>query len=141
VFDVQPSPSGSRRPIEPAELPDLRRLGERIREARTAAGLSIAECARRARISGPHLSRLERGDRRTRRSTLERLATALWMTEPYGTQQPAILAGLHDAAGVALAPESSFQKRVERRWRRRVRGGRYVARIPAGYCPGCARPL
>jgi len=127
--------------LSPTEQPDLRRLGEEIRKARIAAGLSIAECARRARISAPYLWRLEHGERRTRGSTLRRLATALWTADPYDTQRPAILAELLDAAGIALAPESRFQRRVEQRRRQRIRKARYVARIPAGYCPGCARPL
>jgi len=141
VFEAQPSPSGSRRPIEPVEVPHFQRLGETLRRERERVGLSIAECARRACISGPYLSRLERGHRRTRRTTIERIATAFWMADLYGTQRPVILAKLLEAAGIALAPESCFQERVEQRRGRRVRRARYVARIPAGYCPGCARPL
>ena len=141
MFDAQLSPCESRRPIEAAELPSLQRLAETVRRERKRVGLSIAECARRAQLSGPYLSRLERGQRRPCRSTLERIATALWMMDIYGRQRPVLLADLLDAAGMALAPESRYRERVEQRRRRRVQRGRYALQVPAGYCPGCARPL
>jgi len=55
------------------------KLGPLIREARTGAGLSLAELGRRVRCSSGYLCRIEQGDRSRRPSThlLVRLASAL----------------------------------------------------------------
>jgi transcriptional regulator with XRE-family HTH domain len=52
--------------------------GAAIRTRRKELGLSLAECAARARISRPYLSQLENGDRRDMRPpTYKRLNSAL----------------------------------------------------------------
>lgn len=108
----------SRRPVEPVEVPHLEALGRRLREARAATGLTQAAIGSAAELSRNHLSSLERGVRRTRASTLERLASAL-------TEDGEAAAGLYRElvalAGPALAPESDYADRVERRRRRRSR--------------------
>lgn len=100
-----------RRPITDAEVPYLGRLGSTIRGLRDEAGTSRPDVARRAEISVSTLERIEAGFRRTRRSTLERLVRAL--------DKPEALADLIDCAGPALAPESRYRDRVDRRRRRR----------------------
>lgn len=108
----------SRRPVESVEVPYLEALGRRIRDARTAAGMTQAAAGLAAELSRNHLSSLERGVRRTRASTLERLASAL-------TEDGEAAAELHRElvvlAGPALAPESAYADRVARRRRRRYR--------------------
>jgi len=54
-----------------------RRVGEKIRQFRTAKGLSIEELAQRAGMQRPNLSRLEHGKHRPSLVTIERLAEAL----------------------------------------------------------------
>ena len=137
---VEQGASGTRRPIEPAELPDLWRLGEEIRKARTSTGLSVAECARRAQISGPYLWRLEHGQRRPRRGTLRRLAEAIASGRPCGSAAE-LPERFVAAAADRLATESAHRERLERRRMRRLRRGRYAIRTMHGYCPHCRRPL
>lgn len=116
-----------RHPIEPLERPWLDDLGTLLRSARTAAGLSQASLAARACLSERSVRRLENGQRRTRASTLTRLAFAI-----AGPGDPAPSADLLqmflDSAGPALAPESEFSDRVDARRRRRNarRGTRWI---------------
>jgi transcriptional regulator with XRE-family HTH domain len=130
------------------EVPYLEAMGTRLRELRQAAGLSQRELADLAQLRQPALSRVERGLRRTRRSTLLRLAGALAPRLP-GASVPAPAAGLvlyrsdadraaHEAhlarapvvdlareleglGGPAVAGESAYLARVEARRTRRVR--------------------
>jgi transcriptional regulator with XRE-family HTH domain len=55
------------------------KLGTLIREARERAGLTLADLAKRCRISSSYLCRIEQGARERRPSTklLERIAVAL----------------------------------------------------------------
>lgn len=119
---------GARRPIRTEEAPHLERLGDRLRELRRKAGFRQAELARRAELSPWMLRALERGARRTHRSTLERVAQAL----ASAPQPPAPASDLADdlmaLAGQALAPESPYRARVERRRARRRQQGRYLPR-------------
>lgn len=108
----------SRRPIEPDEIPHLEALGRRLLELREGAGLSRAALAFVSELSNSHLGSLERATRRTRASTLERIASAL--TED-GEEGEALRAELVSLAGPALAPESEYAERVESRRRRRHR--------------------
>lgn len=103
-----------RRPIVPGEVPHLEALGWSVRHRREAAGLSRSTVAALAEMRCSSLSRIEAGACRTRRSTLERLAAALDVPDPAGLVEEWV--GL---AGPALAPESQFRERVERRRRRR----------------------
>lgn len=109
--------AASRRPIAPAEVPHLEALGAHLSERRRAAGLSRAALARAAGLSPPTVGRLEVGTRRTRATALARLARALAGPE----EAPALAAELVALAGPALAPESGFAERVERRRERRAR--------------------
>lgn len=109
--------AAARRPIGPAEVPHLEALGRRLSELRRAAGLSRAALARAAELSSPTVGRLEAGTRRTRASTLARLAGALAGPD----EAPALVAELAALAGPALAPESDFAERVDRRRARRAR--------------------
>ena len=113
----EPSPGvpsdGCRRPIQPAETPYLSALGNRLRELRRDRGLTQAQLAVAADLSRRHVERLEAGTRRTRRSTLSRIAEALG--------GPSLENELVTLAGPALAQESDFAERVARRRARRVR--------------------
>jgi transcriptional regulator with XRE-family HTH domain len=101
-----------RRPLEAWELPLLAALGERLRELREWAGLSQRLLGEAAELSADQVSRIERGRRRTRRSTLARLAGAL---AAHGRDGDQVLAELLELVGSALAAESAFAGRVERR--------------------------
>ena len=52
-------------------------VGEQVRRARVAAGLSMTELARRAKVSQPYISQLERGSFFPGLATLYRIAAAL----------------------------------------------------------------
>lgn len=67
--------------------------GERIRAAREARGLTMADLARSAGISAGAVSRIERGERAPGSVTLRRLAQALGVTP----------GNLMDEAGAAVA--------------------------------------
>jgi transcriptional regulator with XRE-family HTH domain len=140
--NIEQTSSNSRRPIEPAEVPDLRRFGELLRQARERIGLTVAEAARRAMLSRPYVWRLEHGERRPRLSTIRLLARSLstCADEPE-SRALELEKRLVTASGRALAPESPYELRsFRRRWRRAFRG-RFVARSQVGRCPCCWRPL
>ena len=69
--------SESRRPITDEERLLLQALGSRLRELRRALPATQGQVAAGAVLSADHLSMLELGKRRTRRSTLERLVAVL----------------------------------------------------------------
>jgi HTH-type transcriptional regulator, competence development regulator len=58
-------------------IPELARLGARIRAVRDARGLNLHELARLSGISAPALSLIENGKRDLRISSLHRIADAL----------------------------------------------------------------
>jgi len=58
-------------------IPELARLGARIRAARDARGLNLHELARLSGISAPALSLIENGKRDLRITSLHRIADAL----------------------------------------------------------------
>lgn len=118
----------AQRPIRPEEIPHLEGLGSRLRGLRRAVGFSQAELARRAELSPWMVRALERGARRTRRSTLERVAQALASAPQPPAPAPDVAGELVALAGPALAPESPYRARVERRRARRRRKGRYLPR-------------
>ncbi len=90
----------------------------------TQADLAVA-----AALSERTIRRLEVGERRTRRSTLERLVEAVAPTQPHAERE-ALLQELVGVAGPALAAESAYPERVQARRARRARkhGRRYVTR-------------
>ena len=95
-------------------------LGACLRSLRSEVGLSQALLANRAGLSERSYRRIEHGDRRTRASTLRRLADGLVAyTSTLGTADE-VTTRLITAAGLALADESEYQSRVEARRRRRM---------------------
>ena len=105
--------------VSETEVPQLRQLGRELQAQREGARLTQSALAQRSGVSRRHLQRLERGDRRTRSSTLRRIAVAICGDTPSAVEGS--LGRLLDAAGPALADESEFQARVERRRSRRTR--------------------
>ena len=65
-----------------------RRLGQRVRTLREAAGLTMEALARRSAVSIPMISNVERGDR------LPSLRTLAMIAEPLGTTPVGLLAGI-----------------------------------------------
>jgi len=113
--------SECRRPIRAHERPHLLNIGRLLRTTREACGLSTAELGLYAELSRIQVWRIEQGQSRTRRSTLRRLAAGLAVANPslpFGR----LLDDLVDAAGPALAEESSYAERKARR--RAVRADR-----------------
>lgn len=92
-------------------------LGSALRRVRRDRKISQRSLARTAQISERHLQRLERGERLTRASTLDRLARAL---EPDEAAAQVLLTEFLALAGPTLADETAYAERVERRRARRV---------------------
>ena len=121
---VRAEEDSCRRPIEQPEVADLRVLGRVVRALRfdgerlvvNTHYLSLA-----AQLRRKSLWRIETGIRRTRRSTLRRLAKAAARLNPSAGTQDEIFDRLIEAAGNALAPPSKYQFRVDRRRLRRYR--------------------
>ncbi len=110
----------TRRAIEHWESPYLVRLGEELRILRLSAGMSQVELATKAGLGERGLRRLEHGERRTRASTLTRLAGALTEGAPAEVTDR-VATALMAVAGPTLAPESQYAERVQRRRDRRRR--------------------
>ena len=103
--------AGSRHPIEAHEIPYLETLGERLASLRRDQCLTQVALAQMAELSTSSIARIEAGTRRTRRSTLDRIATALG--------HPELADELERVAGPAIAPESPYAERITRRRERR----------------------
>ena len=118
----------SQRPIEDWERPWLEGLGDLLRRVRVASGQTQARTAIRAGLTERSLRRIEHGQRRTRGSTLARLAWAVATNDADGAAAADLLRRLIDAGGPATAPESTFAARVDaRRGRRNAkRAARWV---------------
>lgn len=101
------------RVIEDHERPALEALGAELRVERLRAGYNRPAFAKVVQLSPRHLSRLESGERRTRASTLLRIASAL--TERLDVDRDTLHAQLLALGGEAIAPESSYPERVESR--------------------------
>jgi transcriptional regulator with XRE-family HTH domain len=95
-------------------------LGDNLSVLRVDAGLSQREFALGAGMSPKSIYRIEAGVRRTRESTLHRIAEVLVETEPNYGPVDRLTAYLVELAGPALAPESQYRDRVERRRARRL---------------------
>jgi transcriptional regulator with XRE-family HTH domain len=109
----------TRRPIENHERPHLAELGAALRSLRQHAGLSRAVLADRTGMNQRSISRIEAGERRTRRSTLTRILKALVNEDETLGETDYLLDGLVRRAGPALAAESPYQERIEARRLRR----------------------
>lgn len=115
------------RPILAWEQVHLDAFGAELRRLRQSAGLSGLTLANRAGISLGHLSRLERGRRRPRHSTVARLARALSGAPDSLTERHLVR-----LLGPVHAPESPRLDRIEKRRDRRVkRFERELSRNPA----------
>ena len=110
------------------EVEFLEGLGRRLATLRRQAGLTQRALGFRAALSESQIYRIESGARRTRRSTLERVAEALANTCPALGPASELGQTLAAAAGPALAPESPFRDRVARRRKRRWEKKRHLAR-------------
>ena len=86
---------------------------------RTRAGLARAEVAGALAMAVSTVRRIEVGERRTRRGTLQRLIDLLLANQP-DAERARALKELEDLAGPALAPESPFIARIARRRTRRT---------------------
>lgn len=121
---IDPAVYPCRRPIEASDLQNLRELGREIRALRFVSGRLVvrsSELGLLAQVPRMTLWRRETGVRRTRRSTLQRLAKAASRLNPSAGTQDEILERLIKAAGNSLAPPSPYQYRVNRRRMRRFR--------------------
>jgi transcriptional regulator with XRE-family HTH domain len=132
VSDVNPAQKANarascRRPIEEWEVPHLERLGVAVRTARLAAGLTRLELAIRAGVSDVTVYRIEAAVRRTRASTLRRIADALCDAAPTLGDPARVAADLSTVGGLGLAPESEYHERIERRRARRKRRSEAMA--------------
>jgi transcriptional regulator with XRE-family HTH domain len=96
--------AGSRHPIQLHEIAHLEALGNRLATVRHDRGFTQAGLAQKAELSTSAIGRIESGTRRTRRSTLERIAIALG--------SPNLADELARLAGPALAPESPHAERI-----------------------------
>lgn len=109
----------SRRPITAAEVPHLEALGAGLWRLRRQAGMSRRALGEGAALREGTIEEIEHATRRTRRSTLARIAAALveWTATPETAEE--IEQYLVTLAGPALGGESIHPERVERRRQRR----------------------
>lgn len=114
--------TGPLRPLTPEDREHAALLGAELRRLRLAAGGTQRTVALAAELSRRQLQYLEAGHRRTRASTLQRLASVL-VPAP---DDAATYARLVAVAGPALAAESPYAPRVARR--RQQRSQRALAR-------------
>jgi len=124
-----------RRPITPDEVAGLEALGDELRRLRwTVARLARPALAVRAQLSVRQIEQIEQAIRRTRRSTLDRIAGALVDVRPDLGDAADLAEWLEALAGTALAPESKYRDRVEKRrkarWRRMERQVLYRHVLP-----------
>lgn len=109
------------RPIEPEEVPFLREFGAILRGFRVHVGATQSMLGIEAQMHPMHVYRLERGARRTRLSTIWRLASALADFSDGELDADDVAELLVEAVGPALAPESKYEdvlakRRARRQW-------------------------
>ena len=129
-----------RRPITADEVVGLEALGSELRRLRReVAGISRARLGVLAEVSSRQLEQIERGIRRTRRSTLKRIARVLVEGRPdlhipgcSDLSDPVRIARhLAELAGPGLAPESIYRARVDKR--RKARNAKLRRRVMYRY--------
>jgi len=121
-----------RRPINADEVAGLEALGGELRRLRReVAGISRARLGVLAEVSSRQLEQIERGIRRTRRSTLERIAAALVKLKPDLGDAADLTERLAELAGPGLAPESIYRARVDKR--RKARNAKLRRRVMYRY--------
>jgi transcriptional regulator with XRE-family HTH domain len=103
------------------EVECLERLGQELRRLRKLTDLTLAEYAWEVELSPTSVGRLERGVRRTRRSTLARIAAVAAAECPDEGTADEILAQMILLGGAAIADESEYKARTDRRRARRRR--------------------
>ena len=118
-----------RRPTEAWERPELKALGTAVRHLRLAAGLTRPQLANAAGVSATQVYRIERGTRRTRRSTLLRFSLAFCAAAPKLGDAERLVDDLVALAGNTLAPESLYERTEQRRVRRVLKAERREARF------------
>jgi transcriptional regulator with XRE-family HTH domain len=122
VDKVRREQARCRRPIvSEAESERLVAMGAELRRLRQTAGLSLAEVAWAAEVSVQTVWRVETGRRRTRRSTLRRFLDPIVTEAPKLGDLDALLEHLCLVGGDAVAEESIYRDRLERRRKRRSR--------------------
>ncbi|MCH7584193.1 MAG: helix-turn-helix domain-containing protein [Acidobacteria bacterium] len=109
----------SRRPIADDEVQLLEELGRAIGQARGCAGRSRRALAESALMHPTSIARIEYGTRRTRSSTLKRIARAL-AAECDDLDPDALVESWLLLGGRAIAPESDYSDRIELRRQNRV---------------------
>ena len=112
---INPSKPLRSAPITERERPYLVALGTRLHAAREAAGVSRAELADRTGLNAKTIWRIEAGTRRTRKRTLRIIASEI--TDPGEDLAQQLI----NIGGPAIALESPFVERIERRRARRLR--------------------
>lgn len=103
------------------EIPYLKALGGELKRLRQESGLTWLQFGYGSLVSRAHLLSMSRGVVRTRRSTLERIASAAVEANPELGPVGEVVEWLCAVAGPALASESSFPERTGRRLERRRR--------------------
>lgn len=117
-----------RRPIRPDEVPGLEALGAELRRLRRdVARVARPKLSARAQMSVRQIEQIERAIRRTRRSTLDRIAASLVDLAPNLGDPEELAERLAGLAGPGLAPESGYRERVEKR--RKARRHRTKRRV------------
>ena len=101
--------------INEVERPGLEALGQRLQAAREDAGLTRAKLADAVGMNRKSIWRIEVGARRTRVRTLAAMAQVI------GGSPEELVGELIELGGSAIAPESLYVDRIERRRLRRAR--------------------
>ena len=109
----------SRRPIADDEVHLLEELGRAIAHVRGSAGLSRRALAEIALMHPTSIARIEYGTRRTRASTLKRIAGAL-AAQCDDLDADSLVKSWVRLGGRAIAPESDYADRLELRRQSRV---------------------
>jgi transcriptional regulator with XRE-family HTH domain len=117
-IDVDRARAQSRRPLTPDEIPHAEALRAVLRSLRIESGSSATDLAFYSEMARQHLHRIETGIRRTRASTLARLAESLAIRLHVSDFE--LTVRLIETAGIAIAPETDYLERVNKRRKERT---------------------